>query len=433
MSEPEANVPRSVWWRRALAGVAQALDLLPDGLAITLGLGLGAALVVAAAVGGWLWLSGVGVGLALVLGRSAGVRPRPAGWAWPAAGTAVLLGLGAGMLGFAVMGVGEGEPSVVVLADDADLMRLDLGDGGTTGSTGGTEDTAATTTGEASSSTGTVASTSSGGDETTGAPPPPKPRQPPRRVVEPPSDDTTGGSDDTTGGNETTTEGDAPTEPIVVASCPSGMKFIDGGSFDGHDIEPFCLDTTEVRVSSYERCMADGKCSEAGTEYGVDGEYSEGGYCNRNHDDRGSQPINCVDWNQAKAFCAWAGKRLPTQWEWEWAARGRDEGRTYPWGEEEPTCARAVMSKGGDGCGKDRTWNVGSMSKGHSRDGVKDMAGNVWEWTSSKEGEVRIVRGGSWISYDPVFFRASYRFSFHPTYRSIYVGMRCARTAGGSK
>nr|MCH9682136.1 formylglycine-generating enzyme family protein [Deltaproteobacteria bacterium] len=215
--------------------------------------------------------------------------------------------------------------------------------------------------------------------------------------------------------------------------CPSGMAFVDGGEFDGHTIQPLCLDVTEVQVSSYEACLKAGHCTEAGKESGLGGEYSGDGSCNRNHEGRGRHPMNCVDWTQAKAFCTWAGKRLPNQSEWEWAARGRDEGRTYPWGEEAPTCERVVMDEGGNGCGKDRTWPVGSKPKGNSRDGVKDMAGNVWEWTSSGSDENRVVRGGSWFVSFPSFFRADDRDAVSPSSHDGRVGFRCARTSVGSQ
>ncbi len=88
----------------------------------------------------------------------------------------------------------------------------------------------------------------------------------------------------------------------------------------------------------------------------------------------------------------------------------------------------------GDGCGKGRTWHVGSKPSGNSRDGVKDMAGNVWEWTSSKSNDRRMVRGGSWYFDDPQYFRASYRnHASVPTSRYFHVGSRCARTAAGTK
>lgn len=441
--------------RRMLAAVARTLDLLPDAAALLLGLALGLALVAASSRNAAWWVLVPAVGAALGLGLRAEVRPKSQGWVRPTSGAMVTLALAGGLLGIGMEPAQQEGPSWQELTpSDAEAMRWDLGDGGgstdgsTGGTTGGSEDTGASTEGE---STGQEASSSSGGDESTGeAPPPRPPERRPRPAVtdEPPVEDVAGARPARTidlasavptarlgihGGGAVTLDPsrlEPRVEPGEEARCREGMTFIAGGSFDGHDIESFCLDTTEVRVSSYERCMRDGKCGEAGKEWGLDGDYSPGDYCNRNHDDRGSHPMNCVDWKQAVAFCAWAGKRLPTQWEWEWAARGRDRGWTYPWGDApEPSCERVVMREGADGCGKDRTWAVGSKPKGNSRDGVSDLAGNVWEWTSSKEGERRIVRGGSWDLDFPGLFRASYRFDVLPADRFLGVGFRCARTA----
>jgi sulfatase modifying factor 1 len=204
--------------------------------------------------------------------------------------------------------------------------------------------------------------------------------------------------------------------PEEESRCPKGMAFIAGGSFGGHTVGDFCMDITEVTVAAF---------GDKATEANKGNEY-----CNTRHTDRGSHPMNCVSWDEAKAHCAARGKRLPTEWEWEWAARGREEGRKYPWGDAAPTCRLAVMSEGGYGCGKDRTWAVGSKSPaGDTRDGLKDMSGNVWEWTSSSDGEKRVLRGGGWHLVDAGNFSASNRVSNHPTIRNTVCGFRCARTA----
>jgi len=217
--------------------------------------------------------------------------------------------------------------------------------------------------------------------------------------------------------------------PAVEGQCPGGMAYIEGTGPDGfvdgetsrnHVVKSVCVDLTEVTVAAYKRCVDKGNCTTPDS--------SE--YCNWGVAGRESHPVNCVDLEQAKAHCKAAGKRLLTEWEWEWAARGRDEARVYPWGSEAPSCVRAVMSAGVDGCGKNRTWPVDSMPSGDSRDGLKDMAGNVWEWTSSAYNDKNTgVRGFSWNDDDPDWFRAAYRYAYAPADRSNDLGFRCARTA----
>jgi formylglycine-generating enzyme required for sulfatase activity len=155
--------------------------------------------------------------------------------------------------------------------------------------------------------------------------------------------------------------------------------------------------------------------------------------------DFGDHPITEVSWHGAQAYCAWAGARLPTEAEWEKAARGVD-GRTYPWGNESPDCDRAQY---GD-CGG-ATVPVGSYPAGASPYAVLDMAGNVWEWVADwydaayygsspsqnpqgpDSGVRKVFRGGSW-GYPPAFLRASDRARNRPTYAGFNVGFRCAAT-----
>jgi formylglycine-generating enzyme required for sulfatase activity len=92
--------------------------------------------------------------------------------------------------------------------------------------------------------------------------------------------------------------------------------------------------------------------------------------------------VNCVSWSQAATFCAWAGGRLPTEAEWEYAARSRGREIEYPWGNQAPTCEYAVIPDEGGvfGCGMDRTFPVCSKELGNTDQTLCDMTGNVSEW-----------------------------------------------------
>jgi formylglycine-generating enzyme required for sulfatase activity len=207
-------------------------------------------------------------------------------------------------------------------------------------------------------------------------------------------------------------------------------------------VAAFELSKTEVTVAQFRKCVNEGPCTAPQT-----GEYCKAEWFNWDKPDRANHPVNCVDWHQARKFAEWSGARLPTEAEWEWAARGRNEARKYPWGSTDPTCAVAVMKgEGGHGCGTNATWPTCQKPGGHSRDGVCDLGGNVWEWVedayeqsghegiprdgtarTGAEGADRVDRGGGWWGGGPAVFRAAVRSGDSPGDRFVSLGFRVAR------
>jgi len=217
-------------------------------------------------------------------------------------------------------------------------------------------------------------------------------------------------------------------------------------------VKGFHLDRTEVMVAAYAECVHAGACSEPDAYHNKRGDYRI--FCNWKHpQNRSPHPVNCLDFQQATAFCAWASKRLPTEEEWEHAARAGSEGRTYPWGNDKPDqtrlnacgseCPANLVAKGfprwpplyevDDGWPE--TAPVGSFPAGASKHGVLDLAGNVWEWTASgyaaydgsQTEKKRVLRGGSWGGGDARTERTTNRFRLDPSSRAQFLGFRCAK------
>jgi eukaryotic-like serine/threonine-protein kinase len=238
------------------------------------------------------------------------------------------------------------------------------------------------------------------------------------------------------------------TDGMEMVYVPAGDFLMGSPAGEGDDnehpqhtvyLDAFWIDRTEVTNRQYQQCVQAGACDVS--RYADNSDYNGA-----------DQPVVGVTWFNASDYCQWAGGRLPTEAEWEKAARGMD-GRKYPWGNQTATCDYAVMDDGsGNGCGRgDAAWDVGSKPGGASPYEALDMAGNVWEWvadwygsdyydvspannpTGPGSGEYRVLRGGSW-SHSVRSVRAANRLYSNPVYRNNNVGFRCASEvpAGGS-
>jgi serine/threonine-protein kinase len=196
-------------------------------------------------------------------------------------------------------------------------------------------------------------------------------------------------------------------------------------------LDAYWIDKTEVTNAMYAKCVADSVCKEPTyTNSSTRSSY----YGNSEFDD---YPVIIVEWTMAKSYCEWRDDRLPTEAEWEKAARGTDS-RTYPWGEG-IDCSRTNYGEKKRCLGD--TTKVGSYESGKSPYGVYDMAGNVWEWVSDwydvySGGDsslkdfgqkYRVVRGGSWGTKGD-FLRVAFRGWPDKDFPYGSIGFRCAQS-----
>jgi formylglycine-generating enzyme required for sulfatase activity len=202
--------------------------------------------------------------------------------------------------------------------------------------------------------------------------------------------------------------------PMVLV--PAG-EFLYGDDNQRMSLPAFYMDKYEVTVSRYASFLqASGRTQpkywDQASQVGV-----------------GDRPVIGVDWSDADAYCRQYGKRLPTEQEWEKAARGTD-GRTYPWGNDEPSGRYANYGKDWDNPNNfySGLTAVGSYEDGKSPFGIYDLAGNVWEWTSSDDYKypVKEVRGGSWHD-GPRIIRSASRNVVEPSFQASVGGFRCVQ------
>lgn len=202
--------------------------------------------------------------------------------------------------------------------------------------------------------------------------------------------------------------------------------------FQEVELPDFYIDRNEVTVGEYRRCVTAGKCQLPKPAEG----------CNFTHEDRDNHPMNCVSNVQARDYCASVGKALPTEEQWEKAARGND-GRLYPWGN---TFDPKIVTFRKEGV-PPGTEPVGSHPENASPYGVLDMTGNVWEWTSTMyvltttprtvdknlkpyeyETQSWVFKGGSWDCDHNWPLRISGRTWSKPIRNTPILGFRCAKS-----
>jgi len=225
----------------------------------------------------------------------------------------------------------------------------------------------------------------------------------------------------------------------AMVSIPHGI-FLMGSTTEAAEREPndqavlsFMLDPTEVTLKKYRVCVDAGVCTPPATAGG----------CNWGPTEKDDFPVNCVSYEQATQYCSFLCARLPTEIEWEYAARGENS-RAYPWGDEPPgRSSKSALCLLNTNCKVAQY--VSTLMGSPSVPGLYDMAGNVWEWTTSawpckypldrKDPSCglmtpteRVVRGGYVYSLSESSRRSAYRHHLPQASQTAYVGFRCART-----
>jgi len=217
-------------------------------------------------------------------------------------------------------------------------------------------------------------------------------------------------------------------------------------------LKTYKIDQYEVTAASFKECVKDGGCKKKHIYL------DESVNCNYNVAGKENYPMNCINWLGAEEYCKWKGKRLPTEAEWEKAARGID-GRMYPWNSSTFGCKFSVVDpdefiNDNEGCALNKTWSIGLLATGISPYGLYDMSGNVMEWVSDyysntyytdiqniempddseakntdnpqgpETGKSRVLRGGGWktFSKDVYTFR---RTRYVPEFGHDDYGFRC--------